>query len=501
MTARLNSGYRSRLFRLQRQDGNVDSYHASSLVAFFLAAALCSGVVLALATQTLPRMDDFCRASAAPLTAFPSKANVGVVDYGMWSYYNWSGRWGGIALETFLLSSTPQPESYPWLLLLVIAAECFLVYVAIKQFFPDARLALCLTALLALIYWANLPGPKGGMFWITGNIENLLSVTLALLLFALLLSPYAFEAKSTKLWRTIVACLLGLVIPALHELVGGLLVLILSATTITLFLLKVRNLWMWVVVWAAAVIGFLVVFLAPGNAIRAASYANRANFRTTFKLSLDAVLLNLVPWCLDFKHWLLAVLLWLDPRVASLRRQLPGLNSLRSIGTFCCIWLSLLMTAIVAAIWETGAPVVPRTMNILYGVFLMGWTVVAFLLTRPVLSLSIYRTQRVAFRSIILVVLSALIATSSNNLLGLSDILHGRARSWKTELNRRFDLLKSAKRESDVQVEPLSVHPYSYIAWEEVTEDPSYWSNQCISQYFGVTSVRVSSPLSSPPSE
>ena len=108
---------------------------------------------------------------------------------------------------------------------------------------------------------------------------------------------------------------------------------------------------------------------------------------------------------------------------------------------------------------------------------------------------------RVALRSLVLVMLSALVVTSSNNLLGLSDILHGRARSWNIQLNRRFDLLESAKRAGDIQVDPLSVHPYSYISWEEVTADPSYWSNQCVSQYFGVNSVRVSGPSTSPPSD
>jgi len=436
-------------------------------------------------------MDDFCRASAAPLTMFPSKANVGVVDYGRWSYFNWSGRWAAIAFETFLLSTTRQPQSYPWLLLVVIATQCFLVYIASKQFLPDTKSALCLTVLLASVYWANLPGIKGGMFWITGGIENELSVSLALLVFALLLSPRATETANSKLWRMVVACLLGLIVPAFHELLGGLLVLVLSAATIKLLFSKNQNRWMWFAVWVATAIGFLIVFLAPGNAIRATTYANRGNYRITLKLSVDTILLYLLPWGLDFKLWLLAVLLWLDPRTARLRKQLPGLSSRRSIGIFFGIWLSLLVLAMVATIWKTGAPLPPRTMNIIYGAFLAGWVVTTFLLARPVLSLLIHRSQRVALRSMVLVLLSASIASSSNTLVGLADILHGRARQWNVQLNRRFDLLKSANRNAEVQVDPLLVHPSSYIPWEEVTEDPNYWSNQCISQYFGLSSVRV----------
>jgi hypothetical protein len=440
--------------------------------------------------QALPRADDFCRASAAPLTGFPSKTNVGAVDYGMWSYYNWSGRWAGIAFETLLLSSTPQPKSYPWLLLLVIGMQCFLLYIATKQFLPDSHSALFFTALLASIYWANLPSVQQGVFWITGGIENQLSVTLALLLFALLLCPWETKTATSKLWRTILACLLGLIVPAFHELLGGVLVLILSAIMITTFVLKSPSLRVYGTVWAAAGIGFLIVFLAPGNAVRLTSYPNRANYAFTYKFSLDTVLLYLLPWCLDFKHWLLAVLLWFDPRIASLRRQLPRLGSLRFIGSFCCIWLSLLMIGVIMTIWKTGEPVKPRTLNLIYGVFLAGWVSMAFLLARPILSFSVHRTQRLVLRSIILILLAVLIASSGNTLLGLADIIHGRARSWNAQLNRRFALLNSASRETDLIVEPLSVHPLSYINWDDVTEDPSNWSNQCVSQYFGAASVR-----------
>jgi hypothetical protein len=438
-------------------------------------------------------MDDFCRASAAPLTAFPSKANVGIVDYGRWSYFNWSGRWASIALETFLLSSTPQPKFYPWLLLSVIAAECFLVYVAIKQYFPDARSSWYVATLLALIYWANLPGPKGGMFWIAGNVENQLGVPLALLIFALMQSPKATGTVSPKFWRTVAASLLALIIPGFHELLGALVVIIVSGTTILLFARKSRSRWLWLAVCFAAAIGFLIVFLAPGNAIRATTYPDRGNHRLALKLSLETAYFYLLPWCLDFKHWLLAAILWLDPRFAFPRRQVPGLSSLRSAGSFCCVWLSSLLIAIVGAIWKTGAPLPPRTMNLVYGVFLAGWVVMSLLLKRPILHLSIHRTQRFGLRSILLILLSALIASSSNTVLGLSDLLHGRTRSWNAEMSRRFDLLKSGNRYSDLQLSPLPVHPYSYIPWEEVTADPTYWSNQCISQYFGVKSVRLSS--------
>jgi hypothetical protein len=332
---------------------------------------------------------------------------------------------------------------------------------AIKQFLSDTRSALCLTALLACIYWATLPSVQQGVFWITGGIENQLSVALALFLLALLLSPRAIQTARSRLWRTIVACLLALTLPAFHELLGGILVLVLSAITMTMILStmilsKSPNLRVWVVVLATAVIGFLIVFLAPGNAIRLITFPNRAKFATTFKLSLETVRFYLLPWCLDFKHWLVAVLLWVDLRTTSLRRQLPGLGSLHSIGGFCCIWLSVVMIGIIAAIWNTGEPIPARTMNLIYGVFLAGWIVMAFLLTRPILSFSIRRTHRLALRSITLILLY-------------------RGRAGLHALRHSLATVLIAEEQGDPKTGSGGFCAQSYQSWISVRFHPGIW--------------------------
>ena len=187
---------------------------------------------------------------------------------------------------------------------------------------------------------------------------------------------------------------LGILTPALHELAGIILVLALSLITATAFASKSPLRKMWLIAWTATRVGFLIVFVAPGNAIRMGTIPNRGNPSTVIHEVLSAINQYILPWCLDFRHWLLAVLLWVDPRVASLRERLSGLSSFRAISVFLLSWISLIVIAIGPAVWNLGSPPPGRTMNMIYGMFLMGWIALAFLVMRPHPSVSIQPAYR-----------------------------------------------------------------------------------------------------------
>jgi hypothetical protein len=70
------------------------------------------------------------------------------------------------------------------------------------------------------------------------------------------------------------------------------------------------------------------------------------------------------------------------------------------------------------------------------------------------------------------------------------DITSGRAGLWNAELSRQFTILKAAGQNANLLLPPLSADPKN-LAWHDITEDPNHWSNQCLSAYFGVASVRI----------
>ena len=100
--------------------------------------------------------------------------------------------------------------------------------------------------------------------------------------------------------------------------------------------------------------------------------------------------------------------------------------------------------AVGAAIWsQSKIEIDGRTLDFIYGVFLMGWIALIFLLIRPHPRFSVHPAHRVTTLSSALFLLSVLVATSDNTVASISDIISGRARSWSAELNMRFAVLKT----------------------------------------------------------
>jgi hypothetical protein len=478
----------------------VGSYRVVALVAFIVSVAFCACTVLLLITWAEPLFDDFCFASFAvappqvDLPAHSLQSQPGIINHVIWHYFIWGGRWAQIGFDTLILSTTRLPGAYPWILFTLIVVQYLFLYLAIWNFVKDARLTLYLSALIASVYWANMPSPEQGIFWFPGAVGDQLPLVLGLVLFSVVLSRHPSAKKWSTRFRIIAASGLGFVTPAFHEMAGGVLVLALSAITASVFLSGNSDRKMWLTVWGATAIGFLVVFVAPGNfhRLNVARMDTSANYLMLFRELLHEIRRYILPWCLDFKHWLLAVVIWFDPGVASVRAKFSGMSSYRAIAGYALVWLLSIVMILGVPIYIYGGQA-GRTLDFVYGVFLIGWTTLAFLLTRPHPRFSLHPAYRVTTLSSALSLLSVLVLMSNNTVTSMLDIVSGRARSWSAEMNNRFTVLKAAGRSADLFLPPISAHPGILSPVDDdINEKPEYWANQCLALYFGVSSVQVS---------
>jgi hypothetical protein len=140
-----------------------DSFRKAALVVFVTCVTVCASVVFLLVIRTRPIYGDFCRASLREGSSLTQYNAPGIIHYTGWIYSHWSGRWAGVGLETLLLSTTPLPSAYPGLILILIAARCLLLYVAVQELIADSRWALYFSALIATVYWAVMPSPQQGI--------------------------------------------------------------------------------------------------------------------------------------------------------------------------------------------------------------------------------------------------------------------------------------------------------------------------------------------------
>ena len=225
------------------------SYRLGALVTFIVAVTLCACTVFLLITFTEPALDDFCRAHF-DVSINPWRSS-GTANATIRTYLNWSGRWAGLGLDFLVLSAAPLPDAYPWLMFTLIVVQYLILYLAIWNLVKDACLTLYFSALVASVYWATMPAPEEGIFWFTGAVENQSQLVLVALLFSFALSHSpTLTIRSTR-FPTIAASGLGFVTPAFHELVGGVLVLALSAITVRAFLFRSSDRKIWLTVWGS----------------------------------------------------------------------------------------------------------------------------------------------------------------------------------------------------------------------------------------------------------
>jgi predicted small secreted protein len=172
---------------------------------------------------------------------------------------------------------------------------------------------------------------------------------------------------------------------------------------------------------------------------------------------------------------------------------MSGWSSLSAISGFALVWLSLVIASMCAVIWNIGKLPPGRTMNLIYGVFLIGWLTLAFLISRPNPRFQFHPTHHTLVLSTALLLLSALAITSNNTMAGIADIVQRRASSWDREMDERVRALRSADQNADLLVPQLTAKPET-VAWFDITSNPNFWSNRCLAQYFGVKSVRIPAP-------
>src|SRR5207245_2168212 len=141
---------------------------------------------------------------------------------------------------------------------------------------------LLAAAVVWAIYWTRMPSPGETFYWMTGGIENHLSIALTITILAMatrlnqsneLPQPTRFRGVAA----TTALCILTIVAAGTHELTGVNLVMLMAAGRVTAGRDKPR--WTWTALTAAALGGFVIVYFAPGNSVRTEYFEHHGQLR------------------------------------------------------------------------------------------------------------------------------------------------------------------------------------------------------------------------------
>src|SRR5262249_9499405 len=134
------------------------------------------------------------------------------------------------------------------------------------------------------LLWAGMPSPGQGIYWVTGGVENLLSIALMLLLLAGLLRAANHASALRQVTLTCSLAILAFVATGFHEMYSCLFCFVLLIGTVIAFLHHLQNRWQWALILAAAVLGILFVVAAPGNYLRSQHFPLRHDVARTVRI-------------------------------------------------------------------------------------------------------------------------------------------------------------------------------------------------------------------------
>ena len=333
-------------------------------------------VALTLAAFVMPYGDDYVRARRA--------RSLGVPQCVALEYKTTSGRWAGTG-ASYLLSATTNLERTCGPVVAGIGATAIAGAYALLGALFGSVLSRAERALLAAtyfaLYWTGSPCGTHGHYWLTGSLENLLSIALGVFTLAGLVRCGQSPGRR---W-TVVAGLsaLAFLTVGFHELYGSILVLILGAGAAVSWAVGHPARRSWAAVATAAAVGLAVVVAAPGNFRRMAIEAywagrpaphDLATLQTTARIWFDLYR----AWALDPKLLGASLLLFALPRFHS---SVPEwLRTRRRLWAVTVPAFSLLALALpIAAIWWAIPGVVPsRTQSAIHLIFLAGWFACGF---------------------------------------------------------------------------------------------------------------------------
>jgi hypothetical protein len=434
-----------------------------------------------------PLADDFAR-------GYKGRAQ-GIVPSIVNEYFTWTGRWAACGLSYFLTTSFDIVRFYPLLLTIIPLALAAAVYLQLQasEIGATRRQRAALTAALLAVYWAGLPDPGDNFYWLTGSVDNVAGLVLSLLLLAGLIG---FRARTPLLSVAagIGLSLLAVLATGFHEVFGLLLCVVLAGGTFRAWLARDPRRWSWTVCLAAALIGFLIVYIAPGNGARRAEFPLAANLGVTLQLTIKQGVSNVIPWILDIRLLAATILMLILAPHSLIERGRSSRVTTRDIIIVLLTWATAIFAAFAAVSWAIGMKMAPRTLDGIYFIFLAGWFWVLVMVMRrfaerdePLL-IAAPLLRRIAVAIFVVAML-----LTGNTWKALQD-LRGAAPVYSAAMNARYRSLAAAaaRGERDVAVEPLPQKPESFIKYFELREDPDYWENWSVAHYFGLNTVRMS---------
>lgn len=417
----------------------------------------------------------------------------------LWNHYlGWSGRYSGNALYAIypiLFGMFDGLIYLPVLLLSGLAASAAFFLSQIFRVSITSRPVIIAAVCFVGLYLLGMKHTASSLFWPAGALSYQTANILFLVFTGLLIK--FMDCQQLQLKCTLVVPLLGLVIIiAMGTNETNLLITV--GVMFSLFILQIRRGWKilkpWVLLLIITIICFLIVYLAPGNAIRESTFPLRHHFTRSMDGSLQMGAWVLTGWLLNPSFIIISLL---SPFAIKSLSTISGRKMY--IPVYWVISLLLLTLSIPVILqfpawWAMGGWPPPRTVDAIYFIFLLSWFISLGLLGfRYVDAINVFMEKKPAVYILFILTASyALSVFADFKFHRVLTDLNGRAESFDGYMQQRYKMIEQSIANGNLalQVPAFNKEYPRSIYFNDIVPDYRDWRNVCYAQYFGLQYIQ-----------
>lgn len=454
----------------------------------FLALLACSLVKYVwLATYTHPVADDFCYAAKSH--------GLGLWQWSLGEWMSWNGRYASNLLMihgplTWFKDPLTGYRLMPLALLaLTFLSAWFLLRRLTRKALSTAEELLAVLIFL-LLYLNLMPDLGEGFYWYTGAITYQLGNILLLLHLGLLVPGKQQEAG--RFAGLLLNLLLAFIVVGMDE-IHMLLMLGLHAVRTAWLIAQRKPAWPGLLLLLASACGAALMYLAPGNAVRGAMFADT-------HLLWHSVVMGALQSVRFVGYWLLSPALLIGgalylPLHKTFCARVPGMKELLRLPWWIAALLPflLVMSVTFPAYWSTGLLGQHRTINVACFFFIpLAWLNLAIWLERGVLRRFAFRMPESRISGYGLVLFLLALNATGNGFAANADLFGGHAAAYDRVMGLREEQLREAAINPSTTVSfiPQAKPPRTLPSYEGQYQLRD-WMMQCEARFYGANPDQV----------
>lgn len=451
--------------------------------------------------------DDFCSAFRG--------LEYGIIDGVIRRYQTWASEYSNFFIKYSLAPF--QPEIHPWIaiftLLLFLLCSTYLIWQLFNYLkFPEKKYLLPATILFTFTFYRLMPSYQHA-YWFAAVIPYTWSIIITLFFGGTVLQYFSKSREKITflaflIWTILIILVLGGFVSVMITSFGMAFVLLLSMA------LRIHNVNKWQYI-AFILMGGLSVFitlvitiLSPGVAVRRDAIARLGNgeilsplealpngiiytfsyifgepFGVTYGQTYAIAFLSSL-FCLLF----LGGIFYLD------KNPDYDIPAPKSLGTAFILSFAAMVLLIFSVIYpatyatSSGLPmrplILPRFIQLSVVVY-WAYLAIAYSVRTSLLS----KLRRAKTWSLVLIFISVLLIWSPLVSIYKLSVLYPDYQAYAQSWDERHELLMNANPDEIVTVPQLAYDIEDSFALEKMTEDPTFWINNCAANFYNIEGI------------